>query len=93
MQFMPWAEYWYNTTYLAAAKCTSFKVMYQRAPPSLARYISGETAVEVVTQNLINRDEASKQIKFHLQHAQDQISKFDNRFRRPSEIKWGMKFI
>jgi len=48
-----------------------FEVVYGRAPPSLARYIPGETAVEVVAQDLINKDEALKQLKYHLQIAQD----------------------
>jgi len=50
-------------------------VVYVRPPPSLAHYIPGEIAVEVVAQDLMNRDEAMKQLKFHLQRAHDQMSK------------------
>jgi len=45
--------------------------------------------METVAQDLRNKDEALKQLKFHLQRAQDQMSKFDNRHRRPTEIKVG----
>jgi len=57
-----WPEYWYNTSFHGVAKNTPFEVVYGRAPLSLA----GETMVESVTQDLMNRDEALVQIKFHL---------------------------
>ena len=40
----------------------------------------GETVVEA---------EALKQLKFHLDRAQDQMAKFSNRHRKPSHIKVG----
>ena len=89
IHFIPWAKYWYNTSYQEAAKCTPFEVVYGRTLPSLARYIPRETAVEAVAQDLITRDEALKQLKFHLQRAQDRMLKFANHYRKPTEIKVG----
>jgi len=43
--------------------------------------------VEIVEQDLMNRDEALAQLKFHLRSAQDQMSNFANRNKRPSSIK------
>jgi len=45
--------------------------------------------VEVVEHDLMNRDEALSQLKFHLERAQDLMSKHANRHRRPSPIKVG----
>ncbi|XP_068477266.1 uncharacterized protein [Phaseolus vulgaris] len=45
--------------------------------------------VEAVEQDLMNRDEALSQLKFHLERAQDVMSKYANRHRRPSPIKVG----
>ena len=42
----------------------SFRSGIGRTPPSLARYIPGETAVKAVAQDLMTRDEALKQFKF-----------------------------
>lgn len=63
---LPWAEYLYNTSYQGATGCTPFKTVYARAPPSLSRFVPGETPVEAVAQELRKRDEALKQLKFHL---------------------------
>ena len=64
--FIPWAEYWYNTSFQGAARCTPFEVVYGRPPPSLARFVPGEMLVEVVSLDLMDRDEALKQLKSHL---------------------------
>ena len=45
--------------------------------------------VEAVEQDLMNRDEALSQLKFHLEREQDLMSKYANRHRRPSPIKVG----
>ena len=58
--FIPWAEYWYNTSFQGAACCTPFEVVYGRPPPSLARFVPGETLVEAVAQDLMDRDETLK---------------------------------
>lgn len=63
---LPWAEYRYNTNYQGAARCTPFETVYGRPPPSLHRFILGETPIEVVAQELQTKDEALKQLKFHL---------------------------
>ena len=86
---LPWVEYWYNTSFHGATKCTPFEVVYGCPPPSLTRFIPGETMVEAVEQDLMNRDEALSQLKFHLERAQDVMSKYANRHRRPSPIKVG----
>jgi len=58
-----------NATYKGVEKCFPFAIVYGRAPPSLVRFIPGETEVEEVTQDLMTRDEALKQLKFHLNQA------------------------
>ncbi|XP_047173484.1 uncharacterized protein LOC124841282 [Vigna umbellata] len=57
---LQWAEYWYNTSYQEVVGCTLFERLYGRSPPSLHRFVPGETLVEVVDQELQTRDEALK---------------------------------
>jgi len=47
-------------------KCTRFKVVYGRAPPSVARFIPEEILVEAVAPCLVERNEALKQLKYQL---------------------------
>lgn len=84
---LPWAEYWYNTIYQGAIRCTPFEIVYGRAPPSLSRFVPGETPWEAVDQELQMRDEALKQLRFHLTWSQDLMAQHANKRRRPANIK------
>nr|KYP68833.1 Retrotransposable element Tf2 [Cajanus cajan] len=88
-EFIPWAEYWYNTSFHASAHCSPFEVVYGRSPPSLVRFIPGETLVEAVAQDLKDRDEALTQLKFHLTRAQDQMTQYANVHRKSVEFQVG----
>ncbi|CAI8608688.1 unnamed protein product [Vicia faba] len=57
--WVPWAEFWYNTTFQTPIGKTPFEVVYVRQPPSLLRFLSNETKVVVaVTIEPSERDEA-----------------------------------
>jgi len=56
--FLPWAEYWYNTSFHGETQCTPFEVVYGRPPPSLACFVLVEIMVEAVEQDLMILDEA-----------------------------------
>ncbi|KAL9429081.1 hypothetical protein AB3S75_030982 [Citrus x aurantiifolia] len=36
--FLPWAEFWYNTTYHDSTGMTPFQALYGRAPPKVPMY-------------------------------------------------------
>ncbi|XP_047160821.1 uncharacterized protein LOC124830981, partial [Vigna umbellata] len=86
---LPWAEYWYNTSYQGTAKCTPFETIYGRPPPTLTRFIPGETLVEVVAQDLQTWDEAINQLQHYLTRAQERMVQYANRKRKESIIKEG----
>ncbi|KAI5408098.1 hypothetical protein KIW84_054076 [Lathyrus oleraceus] len=68
-----WVEYWYNTTYHASTGKTPFGVVYGRLPPRLTRWVQGETRVASVQHDLMDRDEALKQLKIQLVKAQERM--------------------
>lgn len=55
--FLPWAEYWYNTSFHASTGTTPFQALYGRAPPCLVNYLVGTSPVSKVDHNLKNRNE------------------------------------
>ncbi|GAU22407.1 hypothetical protein TSUD_122930 [Trifolium subterraneum] len=68
-----WAEYWFNTTFHASTEKTPYEIVYGRPPPSLYRWVQGETRVEAVQRDLLDRDEALRQLKAQLLRAQEKM--------------------
>ena len=54
--WVPWAEFWFNTTFHASAGSTPFELVYGRKPPMITRLLQGETRVEAVQKELEERD-------------------------------------
>ncbi|WVZ23343.1 hypothetical protein V8G54_001887 [Vigna mungo] len=86
---VPWAELWYNTTFHGATGKTPFEIVYGRTPPSLVRFTQGETCVEAVAADLVDRDEAIRQLKYHLLRAQQQMKKYADKKRRFMQLEVG----
>ncbi|KAJ9564989.1 hypothetical protein OSB04_000955 [Centaurea solstitialis] len=88
-QWVAWAELWYNTTFHSSTGLTPFQVVYGRKPPMLVRYTQGETRVEQVEADLVDRDEALVQLKHHLLRAQQQMKKYADQKRKDQEFQVG----
>jgi len=55
--WLPWAEYWYNTTWHASIQMTPFEAIYGLPPPRLLTYVPGTTLVEAVDEVLCNHEQ------------------------------------
>jgi hypothetical protein len=71
LQWLPWAEYCYNTNFHSSLRLTPFSVVYGREPPSLRAYTQGEARLPVVHQQLMERDEFICQVQERLEQAQN----------------------
>ncbi|XP_014491049.1 uncharacterized protein LOC106753708 [Vigna radiata var. radiata] len=71
--------------YQGSARCTPFDTVYGRSPLSFSRFVPGETPVEAMTQDLMTRDETLKQLRFHLNRAQDLMAQQANKKRRKAQ--------
>lgn len=87
--WLSWAEFWYNMSSHSAAGTTPFEIVYGRPPPTVIRYLNGETAVESVAQVLTDKDEALHQLKYHLHHAQQSMKKYVDSHRRQVSFSVG----
>lgn len=61
--------------HLTATKMTPFQVAYNRSPPTLVKFLVGETVLEAVAQELEKRDEILCQLKYSLERAQHRKKK------------------
>jgi hypothetical protein len=63
LQWLPWAEFCYNTTFQASIPTLPFKVVYGREPPAVRYYVPGEAQSPVINQQLVDRDEFLLEIR------------------------------
>ena len=88
-QWLPWAEYWYNTSHHSATNTTPFKALYGRDPPKLLRFGDILTANAEVEEMVKNRDELLQELRDNLATAQARMQASANKKRRDVEFEVG----
>ncbi|XP_068639376.1 uncharacterized protein [Aristolochia californica] len=73
VQWLPWAEYYYNTSFHSALQSSPFRVLYGRDPPRLLSYTRGTTRVDAIDEALMDQDQLLKTFADRLQKAQDRM--------------------
>lgn len=87
--FLPWAEFWYNTTHHTSIGMSPFQALYGRLPPTIPRYNTGDSHVHEVDRNLASRDELLAQLKDNLQSANNRMKQLADSKRRDVEYVLG----
>lgn len=70
VKWLPWAEYWYNTSYNSVIRMTPFKVLYGRDLPRLVTYDRGIANTADVDQYLQELDRVLEQLRGQYLRAQ-----------------------
>nr|GEV84299.1 peroxidase 64 [Tanacetum cinerariifolium] len=89
VDWLPWAEYSYNTSVHTSTKFSPFEVVYGRLPLKLVPYIPRTASVQEVDEYLQDRDSLLKHLRKNLLNAQDHMKANANRHRRDLEFKEG----
>ena len=76
LDWLPWAEFCYNTSFHSALRATPFQVVYGRPPPLLLPYSADTAATETVDTLMKNRDEFLNDIHERLLQAQEYAKKY-----------------
>jgi hypothetical protein len=71
LQWLPWAEYCYNTTFHSSLWMTPFNIVYGRDPLALLPY-NVDVHLPAVHHQLLDRDEFLLQVRECLEQAQHQ---------------------
>ncbi|KAL8103703.1 hypothetical protein AgCh_028050 [Apium graveolens] len=88
-QWLPWAEYWYNTSTHASTKYSPFEIVYGRAPPQLIRFSNNNTAVATLEEQLLERDAVLEDLKVNLLKSQQRMKVLEDSHRRELEFQEG----
>ncbi|KAL5769827.1 hypothetical protein ACOSP7_013981 [Xanthoceras sorbifolium] len=87
--FLPWAEFWYNTTYHSSAGMTPFQALYGRPPPTIPHYNEGHCQVNEVDSSLTSRDALLRHLKENLHAANNRMKQQADSKRRDIEYHVG----
>jgi hypothetical protein len=66
VDWLPWAEFCYNSSYHSALKSTPFQVVYGRTPPSIPPYRVGSSQTDTVDTMLADRDDFLNEVQARL---------------------------
>lgn len=80
-KWLPWAEWWYNTSFHSAIRMSPYQALYSRPPPAVTAYLPGSTSVHDVELSLKARDHTLKLLKSHLHDAQSRMKKYADSHR------------
>jgi hypothetical protein len=89
LEWLPWAEYCYNTSYHSALRATPFEVVFGRPPPALLPYAAGAATTETVDVLLRDRDTFIAEVRDRLLQAQAYAKKYYDAKHRPLEFSTG----
>jgi hypothetical protein len=91
-QWLPLAEWWYNTSYHTATRMTPFEVVYGQKPPSVLSYLPGALKVQAVDLTLTSREAILRTLKENLVMAQNRMKqqadqgRFERQFAEGDQV-------
>lgn len=87
--FIPWAKYWYNTTFHSSIGMTPFQAVYGRTPPPIPAYELGSTVIGELEEQMASRDELLTELKQHLVTANNRMKQLADSKRRDVQFTIG----
>ena len=80
-EWLPLAEFWFNTSFHISLKLTPFEALYGFPPPKLQAYILGTTRVDALDTLLSQRQVMLDTLKGNLIVAQDRMKFYVDKHR------------
>ena len=81
VEWLPLAEFWFNTNFHSSIKMTPFEALYGYLPPRVLDYVASTTRFDVVDLMLRDRQQILSLLKINLCAAQERMRWFANQKR------------
>ncbi|XP_074291307.1 uncharacterized protein LOC141618089 [Silene latifolia] len=79
--WIPLAEWWYNSNFHSAIGTTPYEVVYGQPPHLHIPYCNGDSPVAAVDMSLTARGDCITMLKFHLKRVQDRMKQQSDKHR------------
>lgn len=89
VNWLPLAEWWYNTTYHSAIQTTPFEVVYGQPPALHLPYFPQSTTVDAIDRSFVAREEMINKLQGNLVRAQTRMKRLADRNRTDREFTEG----
>jgi len=89
VQWLPLAEWWYNTNYRATTTVTPYEAVYGQLPPSPTSYIKGCSKVQAVDQLVQNHTTMLAHLRENLHQAQNYMKQQVDQHRSERQFQEG----
>ena len=89
VEWLPLAEFWFNTNFHTSTKLTPFEALFGYPPPKLLDYILGTTKVETVDVQLRTKQQLMALLKQNLVAAQERMKVNADKHRTEREFVVG----
>ena len=89
MKWLPFAEWWYNTSYHIAIHATLYSIVYNQSAPTHLPYLVGNSKVEAVDRTLQAREATLRMLKIYLQRAQNRLKQQADKHRSNRQFEVG----
>lgn len=86
LEWFPWAEFCYNSSYQQSTKTSPFELVYGWHPPSFRSYVPCEARLPAVERALLDRDEFLAEVRDRLEQAQQHYKVVYDLRHRPLEF-------
>ena len=74
LEWLPWAEFCYNSSYQQSIKTSPFElVVYGRPPPSIRSYVPGDARLPAVEKAMKDRDEFLSEVRDRLEQSSTRL--------------------
>ena len=72
-EWLPLAEFWFNSNFHTSLKLTPFEALYEFPPPTLQNYVLGTTRVDVLDSLLCQREAILATLRSNLAATQERM--------------------